>query len=199
MGAHTAAAHLNDEEKQFLELVAGPALKSQCNFQIPACTSIAQAILESGWGQSQLFTVFHNPFGIKYAHRQGLNSFPYEACILPTAECVGGKSHLEMGEFQYFETLQQAFNAHAMLLSLNRYRAAKAVADDWRKFVQALMLCGYSTDRPPLCQVIGCRHYAQKLIDLVDEFHLDDADMLRQWALGGQVGRSADGQIGRQA
>ena len=174
---------MTDEEKQFLQLVAAPALKSECNYHVPACISIAQAILKSGWGKSQLFRVFHNPFGIKYAHRQGLASFPYgEKVSLPTTEFSNGAAHAEMGEFQCFETLSQAFNAHAILLSLQRYRPALAVAGDWRKFAQAVMMCGYSTDRPPLCQVIGCRHYAEKLIDLVEEFHLDDPAVLRTLA-----------------
>ena len=42
-------------------------------YQVPACVTLAQAILESatsvGWGSSSLFRIANNPFGIKFSHR----------------------------------------------------------------------------------------------------------------------------------
>ena len=53
------APHLTPQRLQFLLRVAPAALASQRDFQIPACVTIAQAILESGtaagWGSSVLF------------------------------------------------------------------------------------------------------------------------------------------------
>jgi flagellum-specific peptidoglycan hydrolase FlgJ len=53
--------------------VTPAALESQREYAIPACVTIAQAILESatpqfGWGSSTLFRLANNPFGIKYCH-----------------------------------------------------------------------------------------------------------------------------------
>jgi flagellum-specific peptidoglycan hydrolase FlgJ len=64
--------HLTAQQLQFLLRVAPPALASQRRYEVPACVTIAQAILESatpvGWGSSTLFRRANNPFGIKYAH-----------------------------------------------------------------------------------------------------------------------------------
>jgi flagellum-specific peptidoglycan hydrolase FlgJ len=52
--------------------VAPPALESERAYQVPACVTLAQAIVESatsaGWGSSSLFRIANNPFGIKYCH-----------------------------------------------------------------------------------------------------------------------------------
>jgi flagellum-specific peptidoglycan hydrolase FlgJ len=65
--------HLTPQQLQFLLRVTPAALESQRAYRIPACVTIAQAILESatpqfGWGSSTLFRLANNPFGIKYCH-----------------------------------------------------------------------------------------------------------------------------------
>ncbi|HMD85141.1 MAG TPA: hypothetical protein VKO18_10630 [Terriglobia bacterium] len=64
--------HLTPQQLQFLLRVTPPALASQHQYEVPACVTIAQAILESatavGWGSSTLFRLANKPFGIKCAH-----------------------------------------------------------------------------------------------------------------------------------
>ena len=65
--------HLTSQQLQFLLRVTPSALESERVYEVPACVSIAQAILESatpkfGWGNSVLFRVANNPFGIKHSH-----------------------------------------------------------------------------------------------------------------------------------
>jgi hypothetical protein len=64
---------LTPQQSQFLSRVTPAAMASERLYGIPACVTIAQAILESatpklGWGSSVLFRVANNPFGIKYCH-----------------------------------------------------------------------------------------------------------------------------------
>jgi len=66
-------SRLTPQQLQFLLRVTPAALQSQREYEVPACVTIAQAILESatpkfGWGSSVLFRIANNPFGIKYAH-----------------------------------------------------------------------------------------------------------------------------------
>jgi flagellum-specific peptidoglycan hydrolase FlgJ len=73
-GAHAAAARVTRQQLQFLFQVTPPALESEREFEIPACITVAQAILESatpryGWGSSRLFRLANNPFGIKSSHQ----------------------------------------------------------------------------------------------------------------------------------
>jgi flagellum-specific peptidoglycan hydrolase FlgJ len=79
LGVSADRPHLTPQQLQFLLRVAPPALISQGEYEIPACVTIAQAILESatpkfGWGSSSLFRLANNPFGIKYAHFGAGNS-----------------------------------------------------------------------------------------------------------------------------
>jgi len=68
---------LTAQHLQFLLRVTPPALASQFRYEVPACVTIAQAILESatpvGWGSSTLFRLANNPFGIKHTHFEGAN------------------------------------------------------------------------------------------------------------------------------
>ena len=50
--------------------MAPGAIAAQQRYGIPAAVTIAQAIDESGWGQSVLATADHNLFGIKGAGRR---------------------------------------------------------------------------------------------------------------------------------
>jgi flagellum-specific peptidoglycan hydrolase FlgJ len=194
---------LTDEQTRFLQTIAGPALQSALAFDLPACIIAAQAILESAgkvngkwqWGGSPLFIHANNPFGIKFGDRQG--SKPYNEYVCPTTECEGGKPHDEPGDFQKFDSLKQAFNAHAILLLGPRYRAAFLVRHDWKKFADMVMVCGYSTDRPPLCSIPGCPHYAGKLVSLVEEYHLDDPATLRGLAERGAAPVVTDVELGQ--
>ena len=65
--------HLSSQQLQFLLRVAPGALESERVNEVPACVTLAQAILESatsvGWGSSSLFRIANNPFGIKFSHR----------------------------------------------------------------------------------------------------------------------------------
>jgi hypothetical protein len=65
--------HLSPQQLQFLLRVAPGALESEREYQVPACITLAQSILESattaGWGSSSLFRIANNPFGIKFSHR----------------------------------------------------------------------------------------------------------------------------------
>jgi flagellum-specific peptidoglycan hydrolase FlgJ len=66
------ARRLTPQQLQFFLRVVPAALQSERDFEIPACITIAQSILESataaGWGSSSLFRLANNPFGIKYCH-----------------------------------------------------------------------------------------------------------------------------------
>ena len=59
-------------QQAFISLVAPGAIAAQQRYGVPAAVTIAQAIDESGWGQSELATADHNLFGIKGPARPAL-------------------------------------------------------------------------------------------------------------------------------
>ncbi|HEV3293698.1 MAG TPA: glucosaminidase domain-containing protein, partial [Streptosporangiaceae bacterium] len=76
--APAAAAHVPDTSTQqtFISEVAPGAMAAQSRYGIPAAVTIAQAIDESGWGQSALAIRDHNLFGIKGSGPAGTDSLP---------------------------------------------------------------------------------------------------------------------------
>lgn len=157
--------------------------------------TIAQAILESNakgrdglwhWGGSSLFRLAHNPFGIKYVHRQGEED--YGELERETHEEIDGRDQVVRAGFQIFPDLKAAFLTHATLFwRLNRYAPAIVVVTDWRKFALALgprtnlrdaEHCGYATDPA----------YGPKLIGLIERYRLDDRRLLGWIATGKDPG-----------
>jgi flagellum-specific peptidoglycan hydrolase FlgJ len=163
------------DQLAFISLIAPLAQASQKQYRIPASVTIAQAIDESGWGQSQLSTKANNFFGIKA--RQSVDKYTQ----FNTEEFEKGQPVKELAKFRVFNSLKDCFEAHARLLACtDRYRPAMADADDPFVFAPRLKECGYSTDP----------EYAKKLAALITDFRLTQYDASDATGLG-QTGRGA--------
>ncbi len=151
----------------FIARIAPAAQMGAAQTGVPASVTIAQAILESGWGESKLAKQANNFFGIKARRADDYAEFK-------TEEFRNGISGKELARFRKFSTEAQCFAAHASLLSQSeRYMPAMAEADDPFVFAAELKDCGYSTDPG----------YASKLVALITTFHLSekyDAKKTRQ-------------------
>lgn len=114
---------------------------------VPAVVSMAQWILESGWGAH---SPGNNPFGMKV--RAGMND-PYTS--LPTREVVNGKSVTMIQKFRKFDSLEDAFEAHALLISTAPvYKEAMAALPDVDRFI-SLMAKRYATAPDYATQIKG--------------------------------------------
>ena len=69
----------------FIDSIAPDAVRTVRQLGIPASVTIAQAILESGWGRSSLARISKNYFGIK-------GTGPAGYVLLPTKEYLNGKA-----------------------------------------------------------------------------------------------------------
>jgi flagellum-specific peptidoglycan hydrolase FlgJ len=143
--------------------VVPAAQASQKQYGVPASVTIAQAILESGWGKSKLAAESNNFFGVKFnSHMPGAGYVE-----LPTKEIANGSAEIIEAEFQKYDTAEQGFNAHAYLLaSLPRYSPAMKECGDPFEFATQLAACGYSTNP----------NYANELARLMTEFRLTQYD-----------------------
>jgi len=144
----------------FLQKAATAARAAQGLTGIPASITIAQAILESGWGRSQLAMQANNYFGIKA--RQGDDYAEF-----PTTEFENGVKEEVMAAFARYPSPIESFQAHAaLLLTLPRYARCMECKRVPAAFAQELQNCGYSTSPT----------YAVSLMELVREFNLTQYD-----------------------
>lgn len=153
------------QKLSFVEMFGAAARESMKRFGVPASVTVAQAILESRWGQSELAIQCKNFFGIK-ARKHMLAGEEYQE--FPSPEYENGKLKLVVSKFQKFKSVPECFVRHGELLSSSdRYQPAMAVAQDAARFALQLLGCGYSTDP----------QYAKKLGDLIRQYDLTRFDV----------------------
>lgn len=138
--------------------VIDAAHRAQQKYGIPASVSLAQYALESGYGR-HMPPGSNNPFGIK--------ARPGEPFVLARTEEVDrfGHTYSTMARFRQFSSIDEAFDAHARLLTGRRYAGARRALPNVDRFADALDGI-YATDP----------HYGQKLRTLIHRDHLDRYD-----------------------
>jgi len=127
------------------------AIQQQADYGIPASITMAQALLESGAGKSELAVNARNHFGIK--------------C---TGDWFGGVYYHDddsKGEcFRQYADAAESFKDHSLFLQRPRYATCFEIAvEDYDGWAYRLRQCGYATD--PL--------YPSKLIKLIKDYRLD--------------------------
>jgi len=120
------------------EDVAAIAKRLQDKYHVPASVQLAQYKLESNSGK-RMPVGSNNPFGIKAKSGQAY----VEA---ETNEFIDGRMQRVVQKFAKFDTIAEAFEAHAKLLATSpAYAGARAHADDPNAFADALT-GKYATD-----------------------------------------------------
>ena len=146
---------------EFIMRLTTAAVESAKETGVPASITIAQAALESGWGESGLAKVGKNLFGIKADSR-----WRGETLILQTKEFIRGQWVVVPAKWRKYASWQESIDDHAAFLKQNpRYQPCfqclKAEA-----FAQALAKAGYATDPG----------YADKVINLMNQHKLQALD-----------------------
>jgi peptidoglycan hydrolase-like protein with peptidoglycan-binding domain len=147
--------------------VAGPNAKaSQEEFGVPASVTVAQAILESGRGESKLSTQAKNFFGIKCAN--GSPGPIATGCVdFPTRECGNGGCSTVTQSFRSYASMEDSFRDHGRLLKENkRFANAFNFTNDPKQFAREIHKAGYATDP----------NYSNLLIQLIDQNNLEQFD-----------------------
>lgn len=127
------------------------AIQEQEDYGIPASITMAQGLLESSAGQSELAINAKNHFGIK--------------C---TNEWFGAVYYHDDDKkddcFRQYGNAAESFKDHSLFLKRPRYSTCFEIAvEDYEGWARRLKECGYATDPS----------YAPKLIKLIEDYRLD--------------------------
>lgn len=129
---------------------------------IPASITMAQAIVESNAGASTLAKSSNNHFGIKCksywtgeAHYHKDDDFDSKGNLVPSC-------------FRKYDTVRESYNDHSIFLMNSPHYEPLFVYDktDYAEWAKGLELCGYASDS----------NYAQKLINIIKLYKLDELD-----------------------
>jgi len=143
---------------EYCRLYASEAQAQMRKYGVPASITLAQGMLESGYGSSYLAVVANNHFGIK-AYR-----------VNWSGEKVYCDDDKEDEPFCKFSSVLAGYEYHSTFLRDNsRYaRLFKLDIRDYESWAQGLSDCGYATNKK----------YPQLLINIIETNHLDIYDIL---------------------
>lgn len=152
-------------KEQFLDFASDLAVDTREKKGMSAALQTAQAILETGWGQSVPVDKYtgqfsNNLFGIKGTSSAG-------SVTSNTWEEYNGVSFRVDDEFRAYNNVSESWDDHNdLLLTRERYAPFRAVMFDSTQGAWELRRCGYATDSS----------YAIKLLDIINRYDLKELD-----------------------
>lgn len=164
-GAQTALDSPRFSRAQYIQTWKDEAIKQMREHNIPASITLAQAILESGDGNSQLATGANNHFGIK--------------CHGWTGKKVYHDDDKKQECFRKYKTAHGSFEDHSLFLKRSRYAFLfDYKITDYKSWAKGLKKAGYATNPK----------YPALLIRLIEENNLAQYD---KEGLSGKKGRKS--------
>ncbi len=141
--------------EQYIDLYKDVAVEHMKTYKIPASIKLAQAILESSWGNSELAVKANNHFGIK-CHNDWKGETMYKDDDAKN-ECFR----------KYIDPIE-SFNDHSIFLSSrNRYASLFELdITDYKGWANGLKQAGYATNSK----------YPELLINLIEKYNLNKYD-----------------------
>ena len=101
---------------------------------------IAQAILESGWGQSSLAAKYHNYFGLKCG-----SAWTGKSVNMATSEEYTPGVHTNIRDnFRVFDSMEDGVKGYFDFINYSRYANLKGVTDP-QTYVENIKADGYAT------------------------------------------------------
>ena len=147
---------------EFIESIEQQAYINYKKYGILPSITIGQAILESGWGKSQLAMEHNNLFGIKADIR-----WNGDIATMTTNE---NYSDVIEASFRKYDSKAESIEDHGLFLYENERYTVNGVfiAKDYRSQALALQSAGYSTAKNEAGELI----YADKLINIIKNYNL---------------------------
>lgn len=139
------------------------AVQQMVQYRIPASITLAQGVLESGAGRSELARKANNHFGIKCNGWTGRKSYHDDD---------------ERGEcFRAYDNAYQSYVDHSVFLTTSqRYRRLFDLKrTDYKGWAHGLKACGYATSPT----------YATRLIEIIETYKLHRYDTGKEFDKGG--------------
>ncbi|MDC9603583.1 flagellar assembly peptidoglycan hydrolase FlgJ [Xenorhabdus griffiniae] len=154
----------------FVSMLSLPAQLASQQSGIPHLLIIAQAALESGWGQREILTAegkpSHNLFGIKAGkHWKG------PVTNIMTTEYIDGEPKKMQDSFRVYSSYAEAITDYVKLLTENPRYTKVAQSTTAEQGAYSLQEAGYATDPG----------YAQKLVSLIQQLKSTGKQMAKAY------------------
>ncbi|WP_337261601.1 MULTISPECIES: flagellar assembly peptidoglycan hydrolase FlgJ [unclassified Serratia (in: enterobacteria)] len=168
-----ATAPLNNGN--FVARLSVPARVASQQSGIPHQLIVAQAALESGWGQREIPTAdgtpSYNLFGIKAG-----SSWDGPVTEITTTEYEQGAAKKIKARFRVYSSYVEAIGDYVKLLTNNPRYANVAAARSPEQAAHALQQAGYATDP----------HYARKLVNVIQQMKSAGEQVAKAYSQGAE-------------
>lgn len=149
-------------KQEFISAVAGYVQKYAAQYGIMVHSPvIAQAILESGWGQSSLAAVYHNYFGLKCGSKWTGPSVN----LATKEEYQPGQLTAIRDNFRVYSSMEEGVKGYFEFIQLARYENLKGITDPLR-YLETIKADGYATSST----------YVQNLMNIIEQYNLTEYD-----------------------
>ena len=155
-------ADAQDFVQKYIERYKDVAIEEMNKTGIPASITLAQGMLESNWGRSELAVKANNHFGIKAGKDWTGKIFEWEDDEYHRGTLIKSK-------FRVYNSPEESFRDHSMFLVRKKrydFLFDYSVAD-YKSWTKGLVKAGYATDP----------QYSKKLNTIIEKYGLWEYDM----------------------
>lgn len=153
---------LTEKQKKFIQDIAGIVRKYAGAYGIKVHSPIiAQAILESGWGESRLAAEYHNYFGLKCGSKWTGRSVN----MTTKEEYQPGTLTTIKDNFRVYDSMEEGVRGYFEFIQLARYQNLREITDP-KQYLQTIKDDGYATSSS----------YVENTYRLVTQYGLTEYD-----------------------
>lgn len=153
-----------DIRQAYISDVSILAIEEMKNSGIPASIKIAQSIVETSWGKSDLALRANNYFGIK------CKSWWTGDTYYKVDDDRDADGELMLSCFRAYSSMEESFLDHSEFLQVSPFYKSlfQLKPFDYKGWAMGLKECGYATDKS----------YPTKLINLIETYKLYEYDKI---------------------
>lgn len=149
------------ENTEFIKKIGNAAVKYYPQYKVLPSLTIAQAILESGWGKSGLAVGCYNYFGMKWVKGCGCDKKVYKT----GEQKKDGSRYTVDAAFRKYKSMEEGICGYYKFLQYPRYANLKGVTD-YKKACELIRKDGWATSLD----------YTKNLIKLIETYKLYEYD-----------------------
>ena len=174
------------KEQDFIQKICGYAISDMKENGVLASVTIAQAILESSWGTSELAENANNYFGMKCSLSSNSWGSVWDRVSKYTKvtneQDEAGKTNTIKADFRAYPDIEMSIKDHSLYLvgamngTEHRY-CGIANEKDYRKAVEIIKAGGYATDI----------NYVSKICSIIEKYKLTQYDEMEELNMGIEI------------
>lgn len=158
------------DKQAFIEKIAGYVRKYAVAYGITVHSPIiAQAVLESGYGESRLAAVYHNYFGLKCGTKWTGKSVN----LSTMEEYTAGVLTQIKDNFRVYDNMEEGVKGYFDFIQLSRYQNLKGITDP-ETYLETIKADGYATSSK----------YVKNAMNIVSQYGLQKYDVKEDESMG---------------